>query len=555
MAFLIKKESDKWFLDDSKLKKQLKIHNINFFDYISVEKYVSKSIFNDFRFKLFVIDEIKNKGYFYYELFYFPEINNEPYIITLDNNSIRDWLPNKNKLDILGESIDYYMSSKYILNTFLSKKITGYDFTYKNLIDLLSTPTETFIKKINNNNFFGTTGINLIEILSNKPFDIINLYRNDSIFNYIDISDGEKQQIHQNFHILSYLYTPDLIAKQEFIPNEDLVNNFELNYELEETILNEIPNIFTDLQKAYYIYKRLCQKFSYDEEYYYLLSYGRESKVALKHQDFDRLEKLKGGDDVICTEFSLIFAKFLKKLNIPFQLLGYKNQMVDKIDSKHIKVRFKTGDYVVDADAAHLITKSDMVFEKIYGQTNFFTVVNEHKRTQDFFVKELKEVDDYFANNKELMEYSDAKELYEKLYVDSKKKLSFNDKIKLIFDIIESQNLKFIDMLSFINTIQKNIFYEEGDKFQIEFFVDNSENHSKLNILVCYNENKNKLTEHIKENCYIIVTPDKEKKQISYDIIKENFEKGIYDFTTLGRNLLDLKGDYYEQGSNSKRNK
>ena len=42
----------------------------------------------------------------------------------------------------------------------------------------------------------------------------------------------------------------------------------------------------------------------------------------------------------------------------------------------------------------------------------------------------------------------------------------------------------------------ENIFYEEGDKFQIEFFVDNSENHSKLNILVCYNEIKNKLTSY-----------------------------------------------------------
>ena len=179
-------------------------------------------------------------------------------------------------------------------------------------------------------------------------------------------------------------------------------------------------------------------EFVYDEEFYYL----NHSVPSKNHLDLLRLSNLNGGEEIICIEFGLIFAKFLEEYNLSFDFLDYDNRKVNRLSNNHMKVRFMVGNYLIEADGADGLFHSDMTMQKTLNIVNGFNLVNGSNEMLESFEKEIEEVDKYFETlYKELVEEDRAISIYRKFYFKDNEeysKMPFNERITLFIDILKS---------------------------------------------------------------------------------------------------------------------
>lgn len=534
MGNIIRKRYKYWDIDKSFLSKELNKRNIDKYNYSIIKEYIKQEALNNTFYLMYLVKKIKEcenpRMSFNYRA---TDDDTSIYIpITLDyisefiNQKKYSSMLNKNLL----QKIVNYSKPEYISKKIFSKKVID-KLTYKELISFLTQDIDIEKQEI----FFGYNGQQFLEILSTYPIFLNNI--ESSIFNKLNLVEEEWKTIEKNYNNIKYKYEIDKYFGYELETFRSVIDEFELNPKLEKSIMEEIPFHFNKLQASYYIYKRLCQKFTYDEVYFYLMSYSKE-KNKTKHMDTTYLSTLEGGEDVICSGISLIYAKFLDKLKLPFRITDYKEKNVKKLGETHMKVIFKVDDYVIHADGAHGLYKSDMSTEKITGETKNFKIVNTSKKIKNSFFKEILEVDEYLKTKVELLEYNDAKEAYKNIQSNCYENLSMDERISLLIDIIQSMDLKYFDMINFIDSIRHKIFISNDENYKVEFII-NLIQEPKLNILIVYNNQEIELAPE--NNNYIILTPDNKKEFVNYEELKLRFKNGNYDFTTPKRNLLNLK--------------
>lgn len=554
MKSFAKKTLKGWKINNKLVEKEIKKNNISFDDYNAIRELIINNIINNATFLKFFIENVKINGYFHFNLDFSSQNLDTLLITKIDDEIIKNKLKNiktlTKKQKLILEQIELYTSPNYVLQKNFHKKIENTDVSYQEILNfLIKSPEENNIKE--NQTFFNLSGYQLLEIIKKHPFSI-NILGIGLPLKKIGLSENDKNNIRKNYDKISYYYLENKLANEKFTPARSVIDQFELNANLEKSIMEEIPSEFNKLQKAYFIYKRLCQKFSYDEEYFYLQNYNMRENVSKDHSDINNLSKLENKQSVICTEISLIFAKFLDKLDIPFQILNYDNNYVDKLEYNHMKVRFKYKEYVIDADAADGLFQSDLVREKTRGKTYSFKTINGLQRIDDSFYKEIKIVDDYFEKYSDILEYKDAKSIYSSLISQNSLTLTNDERLMILEDIISTTNMKYFDLIELLNTAVKNIFPNKN--CVIEFIVNLTET-PKLNILIIYN-NENNILNNYESNQYFVFSPGEPKQVFNYQELKNKFNKNIYDFTSPNRNILNLKeiGDTNEKRDHFSRN-
>ena len=143
--------------------------------------------------------------------------------------------------------------------------------------------------------------------------------------------------------------------------DDKYVSNTFLNEQLKNYILNGISICNTKLEKAIYVYIKLCQTFSYNNEYY-IFDGGRI--VAYKHETIDNIPKYNMvNNQIICYEFTAIFAKFLDILGINFKV-KYKKE-IDHFGGQHTNLTFYEDDFIIYTDSVTSILDGDLFRSKI----------------------------------------------------------------------------------------------------------------------------------------------------------------------------------------------
>ena len=564
---IVRRIFNQWVFDEEKLIEHL---NKNGIDYTN-NKLAGDALFEDVigneKFREYVLEELKQYGEIHHmclENEYFIKnrilrkiksvFRNKPrkfdnYMV--DSRRLIEYLETKKELTEMElsflEKIRFFTSSDYIVKELLSKKINS-NISYMDLLNFLMKPFEEFEGSMVGNKILGLNIKKVVKILKKKPIYAALPFK--SIINRLDVTEEQRKNFNSNFNGLKQMVSKNIVdveieEKIEFKPYTTLASNFSLNPELKKKIMNQVPEHFTTLQKAYFIYKLLCQEFSYDEEFFYL-KYCVPSK---NHLDFSRLSDLVGGEEVICTGFSLVYAKFLELLGLPFATLDYDDKKVTKLSTKHIKIRFKVDDYIVDADGATDLFESDMVSQKTRNETLHFRLLSNDQSEQLAFESQKAEVDEYFEKIRDENEYNQAIDMYRQIYFGNNKEyttLSFDERIKLILDIIMNSKLRFFDMINLCADLRLKIM-DDLSKMKIEFIVNKtrlfditSRFKHELNILIAYNED-NDLYDDFDGNSYLIITPDRNIERLTYQELKRRFSNSTYDFTNEKRNLLNLK--------------
>ena len=156
-------------------------------------------------------------------------------------------------------------SKEYQYKLYFRKKIVQ-NITYGDLFYILKQPGEEIEKLIKNDNFRGVSGTEFYKLIYEYLYNGYTIKKR--LLEIFDISEEEEKRINQNIKKIEYQYKENIYAKKDFIESKNISNQFELNKRIKKAVLKEMPDGLNKLQKAYYIYRRLCQLFIYDEDYY-----------------------------------------------------------------------------------------------------------------------------------------------------------------------------------------------------------------------------------------------------------------------------------------------
>ena len=425
-------------------------------------------------------------------------------------------------------------SNEYLYNMYSSKKVIG-KLTYKDLFEILKSSPENINYMIQTDNFKGINGKTIYKTINNKLYNGFTF--KEELLKIFNISENEREIINNNIKRINYEYKENITIKEEFREAKNISEQFKLDENLKNKVLENMPNNLNKLQKAYYIYRRLCQMFSYDEDYY-CYSYLRKDKpdVAspkIDHSDINRLNNIEPNSEVICTEITMLFSKFLELLELPYQIVDYNDRKNIDYKNSHMKVNFKIDDVIIEADAGHGLQKSDMSMEKSYGKVSNFRPKKETPlRIINEIEKQLRIVDEHFEKSKEQIQFQDALEIYENKY-QRDNNISIKERITMIQEIINKSNLRYLDIMNLIKRLQKRMFKEDQDVCNIEFIVNKkpikNDKTYELAIVIIYNDKDiNMLPE---TNKFIVITSDKNNEELNFEEIKERFLSGEYAFT------------------------
>ena len=554
---LVKKVDGKWTVIDENLRlhnRYIVCHESNRVS--TIKNHIFTNLVYNKKFIKDFIELCKTEIYPYYEIAFQLDEHKTMLVLELDIDKILEYYDHNNGVKRwqkkAAKEIRNIYNDKHISELLKIKDVRP-GLTYDDIINLLTKPIKEIKECVKNNNFNGYDGETFYTIIREsilKSKRITNI-----IFKVHNLSDEEIKQFEKNFELIEYNYVPNIAVEQPFHESRNVIDDFTLNEKLKNNVLKDMPSYFNDFQKAYYIYRRLCQKFSYDEDYFY---YAYRSDEALmpkrpyaNHTDINRLNTLDEGDDVICTEFTMIYCKFLDLMNIPFRITGYRDKADIDYNASHMMVRFKVGDYIVDADAAHGLLTSDLAYEKSFGEVNNFNV-NQiiPKRYCDKAKKEMQVVDEYFKTTKSKNEFRDAVEIYEN---DFKVRdfVTVKEKVDLLCNMIDKVDFKFIDILSWVNAVRKQLFDKIPQACMTEFVINTKpvkDNKSyELIIIIAYNEEVG-IDEEPTTNKYVIITPDKKREYVDYFELRKRFADGTYDFTNEDRKkAYEGWGDYGQE--------
>lgn len=136
--------------------------------------------------------------------------------------------------------------------------------------------------------------------------------------------------------------------------DQDMINNitsnqtkhsFEINADIKNFILKDMPSDLTKLEKAIYIYSKLCKILDYDMEYYN----DNANKKFVAEESISDVDL--SNNNVVCYTFSYIYSGLLREIGID----QIKEAKINKGEfvNKHASVEFVVDNIVIMADSTH----------------------------------------------------------------------------------------------------------------------------------------------------------------------------------------------------------
>lgn len=455
---------------------------------------------------------------------------------TIDNNGTREeyqfnkfqiidameWAKNNNKLT--SEEIEKYKLLK--MSVEFNKFVEKYE----------KEKTCTIVE----GNFFTVPANSFIELMTMNPKDLEEVIKQgkfkDQNLDYIVYALDD---FLVNKKILDKYYIPKEVDNNlaKLRENIDItyINrclDYELNYirkvqisdELKEAVLKDIPEYFDNLEKAFYIYYKLCSVLSYDDRYFAKRSVDEKRE----HKYFDRLNKITPtNNEVICYEFNSLYARMLKQLGIIYELNG-SNQYADG----HVSITFRVDKFLVNADSTVGMIKSDLAFAKNGLILTGFTLENTNEQTKKQFEAKIDRVYDYFRKRAAVSsKYKGTVRELSYLEVALPNDLSLEEKIAIYISMSKDSTLKVMDKIPYEIKLGKILFKDENkivgkEKFQLNYVsyepYSNTSLHRTAKVIT-YNT---KGINNIKSNNYIFIDDNNNMHKTSLKEIKQQLSNG-----------------------------
>ena len=242
-----------------------------------------------------------------------------------------------------------------------------------------------------------------------------------------------------------------------------------------------MPDNLSTLEKAIYIYIKMCKVLTYDDEYY---AVNQRGPATIKHKSIEHLSSITPSNNkVVCFEFNLMYTVFLSELGVNFES-NYKGLIDESYGDGHANVGFRIGKYIISADSVRSILHGDMMQSKYNQPLQGLRICNSNEETQKEFREAMSKIyrliamqEKSIAENQRIEYVPDLEELIEeyKGVTDSIKEISLSEKISILLYKISTNKTIGIDALSYLLQLRKVIFnnLERSQNIAISVVRDN----------------------------------------------------------------------------------
>lgn len=355
--------------------------------------------------------------------------------------------------------ISYGILKKQLQNKTIQAKVDGitYNIPANKIIEFLELDTKTLDDYINTPNRKGS--------ISKEAFLYIVrrfIIREELMDNFIFPENIEKRITDiVNYEIL------DFESQNTYLSDENsLTSKTNLNPELIEAITKDIPANYSTLEKAIFIYIKMCKILSYNDEFFAAKQRGL---AAEKHRIIDYIETISPQfPEVVCYEFNAIYAKMLHSLGINFQreCFSWKNKYGDG----HENLSFRVGKYIIEADSSRHILTGDLFNAKVGNSIKGLKCRNQNFDTYMDFDEILRKV--YKDIKKEdKSTFSEALKEYEELTNAKQAHIPFNTRFDLFLEKIRTSSFNGLNIMSYILRLVNVLFTEEEREHYIDFEI------------------------------------------------------------------------------------
>lgn len=333
----------------------------------------------------------------------------------------------------------------------------------------------------------------------------------------------------------------DLQAINKHLTTTDTkYQNIKIDSNLEHEIISGIPENTTDLEKAIYIYIKMCKLLTYDEEYY---AVNQKGVATEKHKSTDYVSSITlENNKVVCFEFNLIYSKLLNQLGIHFRS-DYKNMVGEAYGAGHANLEFRSGKFLVSADSVTSILQGDIMQAKLNQPLVGLKCVNRNQQTQQEFKQSLTKMYQLIAQQeKSLSERKPVEhiqtlaELLEEYshITNNIQDISLNERLSILVSKVNSTGMVGIDSLSYVLQLRKILFTEEQRKNNIGVtIVRNNEPFEEGKVAMAsaiFTLNGQNFEENPEQNVYYYFNPNHELVPIAKEELQTKFNDGKLEY-------------------------
>ena len=335
----------------------------------------------------------------------------------------------------------------------------------RDIIDFIELPEATYQKLISENAPFRNIRLDYMFYIVSNFF--IN---NDIDANYVFPEDLKKK-----INNITLFKDYDFESINETYKDvNSSASKTHIDQNLEAAILSGMEEDYTLLEKAIYIYLKMCNILTYNDEYYASEQLGKHLD---KHRDINYLSSINlQNREAVCYEFNAIYAYMLNKLGIHFEVFSFEES--DSYGEGHENLIFRVDKYLVKADSVDTIFYGDMFNTKVGEPTTGISCVNQNEETKAEFAYALKHVYNAIKSEEEYRQKYYQKvsdlEVLQQLYGKDSPKISFNERIKMMLEYVDTSNFTGIAAYNYLLYLRKKLFTkEEQEKLLIQIVKNN----------------------------------------------------------------------------------
>ncbi len=434
------------------------------------------------------------------------------------------------KYQFLANLASFAQYQKKVAKEEVTYNIEGQDYTFKmqDFITFLTLDNFDFVRICLDNEIKTIKGVAkkyffyaLSKSITQQTLDNY-LFSQSFVTHYQDLT---------SYSLVDYQAINTLMTTQD--PN---ISQIQVNQELHDLIYRDMPQDYTTLEKAIYIYIKLCKTLTYDEEFYAGLQRG---KVAEKHEDIKHVATISPTNNkVVCYEFTAIYGKLLNELG-----LNYKNYQTfeEKFGGGHAMLYFRLDKFLISADAVVTILQGDIAEAKFNHPLKGLHANNRSPETRAEFKKAFLKVYEYLARqDKSIGEYPFMQnESFAQIVAKYRQlnpklpDITLAERLDILLARLNDINKVGIDNLTYLVTLRKILFSEEELRNIIKFtIISNSETLSQETIRasVIITVNENGLRENPEANAYYLYNPNESIQRITKEEIIKNLTLNIYHY-------------------------
>ncbi len=447
----------------------------------------------------------------------------------------------KNKYQELKDIISFesFVSSVKGKNYDIDIEGKRYSISIQSMINLLLMDEDEFDRLCADNSIKYIDGI----LKEHFIYATLMYFRKSGVLNDFLLPDN----IYYRYNDVYSLQKIDLQAINKYLETTDKMHDkIKLSEELRTKILEGMPDNYSKLEKAIYIYIKMCKILTYDDEYY---AVNQKGVATEKHKDINYVSNITPlNNKVVCFEFNLIYSKLLSELGINFSS-NYKGMMGEAYGESHANLTFRCDKFLVRADSVTSILKGDIMQAKLNQPLKGLNCANHNTNTYREFNELVSKVYELVAtqekkDNKDILvehvqTFDEIMKEYENT-TDNIKKVDLNEKLSILIDKVNSTKMVGIDSLSYVLQL-KDVLFDATEKTQniAITIIRNNEPFDKDSVAMAsaiFTINLSDYSKQEDDNIYYYFNPNHELMLISKEELQAKFNDGTFEY-------VDIKND------------